>query len=151
MIVAASTVKASSTLVDTVEKGYDGILKQYLIKALESTGNLIDKSVDMVMQQAPILVQEVLHWYFAYNLILFILGLIMLGVLAFLNFKFYKMELRFMKSGHDDGFLWLPVFVVDVAAFLTIVFNCINLTWLKILIAPRLWLIEYATQLVKAH
>jgi hypothetical protein len=66
------------------------ILKTYLVKALEKTGNLIDKSVDIVMEQAPILVHEVLNWYFAYNLIWFIAGIIGIITLAVLDVKFHR-------------------------------------------------------------
>lgn len=150
---AASGVSAAAT---SFNASYGDILKHYMVAALEKTGNLVDKSVDLVMEQAPILIQEVLHWYFAYNLILFIIGIALLG------FQFYvirKTHLYLKAEGEKpasyggtrgyDEFMWAPIGLILVIYNLIVFASCINLTWLKIWIAPRLWLIEYTAELVK--
>jgi hypothetical protein len=142
-----------------VTASYGDVLQGYLIKALEKTGNVIDKSVDMVMEQAPILVKEVLQWYFAYNLIQLIMGLvIMLSVFGYwysqikLGVAQSKLQhkdrsIYFTSEGHELGRYALNVFMI--IPFFVSMFM-INLEWLKIWIAPRLWLIEYTSQLIKS-
>ncbi len=137
-MVAASEVVETATKVTTSSSE---ILQGYLIKALDKTGNLVDKAVDMVTEQAPLLIQEVLKWYFAYNLILFILGIVVIiGTI-------YGVR-KLVKYVDADGAEYL--LVAGILAFVgTISSSLINLQWLKIWIAPRLWLIEYTTNLVK--
>lgn len=144
---SVANVAQSGVQAVTSGSSYEDILKTYLITALEKTGNLVDKSVDMVMEQAPILMQEVLHWYFAYNLILFILGLIVLIAIAVIDYKLIKWEQS--DRSDKDGFGYFVSFMFSVITIPLTFLILINLTWLKIYIAPRLWLIEYAASLVK--
>ena len=122
---------------------YNEILKQYLITALEKTGNVLDKSVDMIMEQAPILIQEILHWYFAYNLFLTIAGALLIV------FTLYAGNYTHNKIKNLE---WDEAFYISYIIHFFIIFSgamMMNLQWLKILIAPRLWLIEFAARLVK--
>ena len=153
---AASTV---STTANVVATSTDEILKTYLIKALDNTGNLIDKSVDMVMEQAPILVNEVLHWYFAYNLLWFIVGLVMCSsVLAYWYHQFAWGTKQEKLNGSEqspwfDGDAGAVRYIFNALLFIPFVIGAVNMNieWLKIWISPRLWLIEYTTNLIKHH
>lgn len=140
-------ISAASSVANVVHASTDEILKTYLVKALEKTGNLVDKSVDIVMEQAPILVQEVLHWNFAYNLILFVFAIISFIILIVIDRKAYN----YVKN-IDDIWLLFPVGVINVFWVMITSITLMNVQWLKIAIAPRLWLIEYTAQLIKvAH
>lgn len=140
LVTAASGVEST---VSKVAATSGDILTGYLIKALEKTGNLVDKSVDMVMEQAPLLVQEMLRWYFAYNLILFI-SAIVLGIVLYTGA--YKLAKHFWKE--SDGISGFTAAVVCAFGTLPLI-AMFNLEWLKIYIAPRLWLIEYTANLLK--
>jgi len=154
MSTAASAVAATKTL-----GSYDEILKGYLVKALEQTGNLIDKSVDIVMQQAPILVQEMLHWYFAYDLIKMIIGMFLFfGVIGMWYYQF-SWGVKQSKMHYEERSKWYEdsdygfgriIFMVMLLIPFVVGFCLMNLDWLKIYIAPRLWLIEYTANLVKS-
>lgn len=143
----SNTIPVSAVQEVAVQAAKDSneILKGYLIKALEATGNVVDKAVDMVQTQAPILVQEVLHWYFAYYLIMFILAIVGLIAMIVIDKKIYKWA-----QGDIDRIFFSCMLggIVNLVAFAFLIHN-LNLQWLKIYIAPRLWLIEYAASLVK--
>lgn len=144
--VVATAQSAVNAAAPTVQKVGD-VLADKLLKAMDATGNAVDKAVDFVMEQTPLLVQEVLHWYFAYYLIMFILGFVVVGALAYLTYRTNK----WIKSKKDDDYMvaWLPIGVINLIGIVVACDSLFNLTWLKIYIAPRLWLIEYTTQLVK--
>lgn len=136
---AASAVVATATKAATSSTE---ILQVYLIRALDKTSNMVDKAVDMVTEQSPILIQEVLKWYFAYNLILFVCGLAVLG----LGFYLTNRVRKWIDS--HDGFDYM-IAAVAFSISCMVASSLINLQWLKIWIAPRLWLIEYTADLVK--
>lgn len=157
VINAASSVAHAAGEVATTA---NGILTTYLVKALDKTGNVIDKAVDMVQEQAPLLVHEVLQWYFTYNLIMFIIALTIVLALIIINYKHAKWTLAQGKLPTNDqsdfyneeGWIMFRFFgtAAQIIPFI-IAWNLFNLDWLKIWIAPRLWLIEYTAQLVKSH
>jgi len=160
-VIETSVVDAASSVASTVNKvsaTYGHILQGYLIKALEKTGNVIDKSVDMVMEQAPLLVQEVLHWYFAYNLIQFIVGLVIVIIVVVFWYKQFawgvtqsKLERKLQSDYYTDADGQVVRYILNAIMFIPLIigFVMMNLEWLKIYIAPRLWLIEYTANLVK--
>ena len=143
-------INAVSSVVNpsTITTSSDEILKQYLIKALDKTGNMVDSAIDIVQQQVPLLINEVLHWYLTYDLIKFICGIIIIIFVIFLNIKVWELD---SEEFVDGG---LPVMTICIAtiSIISLLFTfdtLINLEWLKIWIAPRLWLIEYTSHLVK--
>lgn len=144
--VAIDAVNAASGVAATAgkvtEKAGD-ILATYLIKALDKTGNAVEKSVDMVMEQAPLLVHEMLNWYFTYNLIQFVAGIVLFGLTIYVAPKITK---RHWKT--SEGFIIVPVACASIIAFV-MCSALVNLQWLKIWIAPRLWMIEYTAELIK--
>lgn len=123
---------------------YSKAIEPLLIKALEATGNAVDKAVDVVQEQAPILVHEMMTWYFVYNLIQAIASV----VVAFVVYKIVMRVYRNVQEKKWDDFAYFPTAIlIGITLFLCgIMFN---LQWLKIWIAPRLWLIEYTASLVK--
>ena len=94
------------------------------------------------MTQAPILVHEILSWYFTYNLILFIFSIVLLTVG---NYTWYRLGKWILIKDHD----YIPVVLVPITVGNLAALTLFNLDWLKIWLAPRLWLIEYTANLVK--
>lgn len=143
---AASAVQATETIGST----YDGILKGYLIRALEASNNVVDKAVDTVMEQTPLLVDEVLRWYFTYNLITFLFAIVLLPLAFVVTGKILESE-WWKKSDtfYGDPTPMFTVIVMNLLVFV-IFLTQFNLQWLKIWVAPRLWLIEYTATLVKS-
>lgn len=138
-------VKAISGTVETSNKiatSSSDVLNAYLIDALTKTGNTIDKSVDMVMEQTPALVSETLHWYFTYNLMLCIASIIII-IFAYIGLR--KVNMMFDEFADKS----MVLFTISLCASIAFAFT-FNIQWLKIYIAPRLWLIEYTMHLMKS-
>ena len=153
--VASGIITTASGVAANVAQTTDDMLKGYLLTALQKTGNVMDKAVDMVIEQTPILVQEILHWYFAYNLIICITSILGIGLIIWLNVKQYnwvKKQSELPSKQQSEVYnCWTDgVFISNIFQIIPIGFmaSMINLTWLKIIIAPRLWLIEYAANLI---
>jgi len=130
--------------VNNVAMSSSDLLTVYLGKALEKTGNVIDKAVDMVQEQAPLLVHEVLVWYGTLGLIKFITAVLLMTVG---NYVIYRLVKKLWAAvGEPTIILAIASEIVLSAASI----HLFNLDWLKIWLAPRLWLIEYATNMMKA-
>jgi hypothetical protein len=123
---------------------YNEIFKGMIVKAMEASGSAIEQAVDVVQTQAPILVGEMLTWYFIYNLLLALLGLLLL----FAAWKQLAWVHKKVAVDEWDVFAYFPSSIVFGVLVLigSILFN---VQWLKIWVAPRLWMIEYAASLVK--
>lgn len=115
-------------------------LKAILDKALAS----MDTAVDFLSGQIPIVVHEVLVWNFTSYLIqfLFCIAASVVGtVLLYKNWgKLVKMA---------DGIAGFLAVVIYLCGIVFAWCQWMNLEWLKIWLAPRLWLVEYAASLVK--
>lgn len=101
---------------------------------------------DFVVQEAPIVVEQLLAWNFAFSLIWFIGGATMFMITVIYTALFWRKKWH---QGDDELMgglgIALPVVSTAIATFLV----CCNLTWLKIAIAPKLYLLEYAADLIK--
>ncbi len=125
-------------------------------QALETalTG-LITKSVqgvetagEFLIAEVPEVVQQLLLWYGVSSFITMIFPIVLL-IFFLLLFKkaWYGVE-----TWAEPNFKNLCVIIIGWCSFITaIVSICtLNLTWLKIWIAPKIWLLEYAVSLTKS-
>ena len=116
-------------------------LMAQVLPILEKTKEGILKAVEIVQAEMPELIEQVLAWNFALSLIGFIIGLAFLV----LGIKLIKPVHKYVKEDCDDFFCYfgcaIPLVIGLIAIFK-------NLEWLQILIAPKLFLIEYITKLV---
>lgn len=135
-------------------------LENALADAIEKANSGIDAATEFVMSELPEVIQQALTWYAIESAIFFCIGLIM----ALFAFKFFKSQLLFLKtkegtarwarwSEHDHDLNGLGMLYVGICAILDLVYICMmidgvsNWDWIKILVAPKLWLIEYAAKL----
>lgn len=103
---------------------------------------------DFLVGQLPDYVEQLLMWHAVYSLVTCILGFLLAAAICYVDVRIY----RYMKS-HEfedwqrcDAYLGMAIgsVVLMVPAMLMV-----NITWLKILIAPKVWLVEYAASLVR--
>ena len=96
------------------------------------------------VEQTPLYIQELLAWNFWYSLIWFFVGVFWIAFSAFSWKKLYKNR-KIIEEAREFPFEMLWAF----PAFLGLVFGsigfCSNLDWLKIAVAPRVWLVEYVS------
>jgi len=117
-------------------------LDDILLKLL--TG--ITEGGQFLVAELPEVIQQLLHWYFAKSVIYSLIGFF----LAYVVYRIVKFAIHFYKT--DESYDAEPkVFVIvllgSVVGFIGVFF--VSLDWLQILIAPKVWLIEYASELVK--
>ena len=122
-------------------------MNEQLQKAL---GELLDKSlnaVDFMVSELPEVVQQFLIWKMWESLIWFIFGIFILSAIIIVNKKTWPKVWK-LTCEHEAPVFLANVFL-SVFAFLFALIECFNITWLQILIAPTVYLIEYATSLSK--
>jgi hypothetical protein len=128
-------------------------LDAQLVTILNDVTADIGKAKNFLVEQTPLVVQELLNWYMVWNFVLFlasiiILILIMVGYRKMMT-KANKPNWMFNERGDTWGDPRVAVPGIVFIVMFIIAMNIINLQWLKIYIAPKLWLIEYASALVK--
>mgnify|MGYP003451954080 FL=1 len=126
-------------------KETDQQLAEILKKGLEAA----EKTGNFVVEQAPDLIQQLIVWKTCEYIFLIIISI------AFM-FSLYKWYKSAMKRYDDfDGFyIKTEFFIYCIYAIVVILIFGIGLfnsffNLLQILLAPKIWLIEYATNLIK--
>lgn len=117
----------------------------------------ITKSVDFTMEQAPLVVSEFLHWRMAESIIYAIIWLI-----PAMLFIYFARRCRIRSESADvpnndshntdkgdyTGFKWL--FRIVGALIIMIVLATNGMTITKIVVAPRVYLLEYVVDTIHA-
>lgn len=129
-------------------------LKPFIEKALST----IDSTQNFLEAQIPEVITQLLLWHGVYNLIIFITSTIMIIMAIVMVSKLLKdlvnLEVKWIytkQNGYEDlnveGFLAI---VKAICIFLLLLLGILNLNliWLQIWIAPKVFLIEYAATLV---
>jgi len=110
---------------------------EVLTKAIEST----DKAAHFLASELPDVAQEVLKYYFVYSFFwCFVGGIVILIPIAMLYVN-YKNE---WKKG---GMVVLNIVVGIIGGTMGMIIISENLDWLKIWLAPKLYIIEYVSSL----
>lgn len=136
--------------------------QKILVDLLQKASNGIDSAVSFSQAQIPDVVHQLLVWNFASSIIAQVFSLVVMLIVAMLLAKLafdrtsrkpwtcYKQDARLNET--SDFFDIVALISVIGGALIVmcsiIVFNC-NFDWLKIWLAPKLYLIEYAASLVK--
>jgi len=127
-----------------------GALTSLINKSLDG----LDAATDVLTAELPEVITQLLLWYGVSSLIYAGVGLSLM-IISIVAMKktydaFKKAEKRTYLKDYDGdinyGFAINWSLSVGVVCIGLIMFN---LTWLKIWIAPKIWLIEYATSLAK--
>lgn len=128
-------------------------LEKNLIDSIEGIKKTGTELVDALYEQAPEVINQLLLWNAVESLIKFIASLLLLCI----PFALYKLATyAYKKLGvaefYDQGPFWIVSAVVG--AFGTMIsiglfFEYVSLAWLKIWIAPKVYLLEYLAAFVK--
>ena len=127
-----------ATTTETIAQTANEVLRN-LIDAAASTG-------DFLKEQIPDVIQQLLTYNLVYSLV-------MLGVWAFLltvgNYALYRLEKWMVNTGNEE-LLLIPLVVGTINTFVSITNFTSNANIaLKIWLAPKIYLLEYASNLVK--
>jgi len=123
-------------------------INQTLLSFLET----VAQAKDLLVSELPEVIQQLLQWKFFESLIHFSIGVI--GLICFVAWLTYWIKFikeRWGQMDSDDA-IFFVFFVVGCGSlpwFLLFIKVFTNWEWLQILIAPKLYLLEYAASLVK--
>ncbi|HCQ4576738.1 TPA: hypothetical protein OKV73_004604 [Escherichia albertii] len=141
-----------------------------LVELLQKASNGIDTAVSFSQAQIPDVVHQLLLWNMVDSLIKTLIAILTIPlVFWFMKKQYQKVEIGIFdnegwlwekgkpkykptmiwESNGEISFLILPLAAVFVLWVSFIIAVVTNMTWLKIWLAPKLYLIEYAASLVK--
>lgn len=132
-------------------------LDKSLALMIEGTVEKGGKLVDWLYEQSPEIVNQLLVWKGVESLLHFILGIILIIVPSLLIFKFTPKLKDFISNSkikeNDKGFIFILLSIAISAALLiptqSFGWDLLNLTWLKIYISPKVYLLEYLAEVIK--
>lgn len=117
---------------------------------------------DFMLSNVPDVVQQAMAWYFVQSLGVCLIGIVMLVVVCFFDVQIGRViakkvmeESGYDKSVHallDEDFFAPYVFLgslLRLPVYGVILSLAVEFEWLKIWIAPKLWLVEKAAELLK--
>lgn len=132
-------------------------LENALLKSLETVQEWAGKTMDFAAEQTPLVIQEVLNYNFVLAMTLFIVGILGLIVKPVVLFKFILPKFR--KSIEEAGDrsqcsmglefgrgAIIFIFIMACIPFFTMTVKNFEI-WLKIYLAPRVYIIEYLVEL----
>lgn len=118
------------------------VLQTRLVEILDLGKNGILQAVDMLKKEMPDLMEQIVMWEFTKSLISFLMCPIMIFVTWRVCEYFYK------KCEKDDVWeFYLSPRLGNLFSLCWPLF--LDFTWLKILFVPKLFLIEYISNLVR--
>lgn len=144
-------------------------LQKVLADIIAKVTSGADAVVEFSKQQLPEVLQQLLIWHFISNLLSFIIPLVLLTLCLTISIKFWRRVPKQESRDNDDRCpwiadeyrdkahklyfkYWLSGYVLPAVSFilgLITLFNS-NIIWLKIVLAPKLYLLEYAASLIKS-
>jgi len=114
-------------------------LENALTEILNKTVDGVESSISFLSDELPELINQILMWYAVESFIWFMLGVCMVAIPTA-----KRKSIKEWFTGDTDieikAFSCIGWFIYCLA---TILFLSLNHIWLKILIAPKLFLIEY--------
>lgn len=129
--------------------------QQLLVDLIQKASNGIDGAVAFSQAQIPDVVHQLLVWNFASSIITQVVCVLVITSIVFVILK----SISDRKKGEEwtsgdyglssiafDAVIFICSIVITPIAILVFLFN---FDWLKIWLAPKLYLIEYAASLVK--
>ncbi|WP_288446456.1 hypothetical protein [uncultured Serratia sp.] len=137
-----------------------------LAELLQKASDGIDAAVSFSQAQIPDVAHQLLVWNFTRSIVLSLICIATIPfVVWFLKLQLVKKEIgeEIKYSEHCKKYQWNLVYCSDgspspaivILGFAMVLYVSfigtilLNMTWLKILLAPKLYLLEYAASLIK--
>ncbi len=132
------------TVVDATTKSVSEQLQTTLIDLIHATVDGAKAAKDFVAGQIPDVIHQLLMWKMTESLIIFVT---LIG-LTIVNFVVAKKFWNWMMKEDDLGGSPLLMISAFIQVFLFLGIMC-HMDWLQIIIAPKLYLIEYLAHLAR--
>lgn len=142
-------------------------LQKALAELLIKTNNGIDTAGEFLASELPEVIQQLLMWHGIKSAVYFVFGILLIVFLPKICNKIISLipirptedntapnwfyERYYCNSSTTDiGGVFFCIFsVLSIIILSLIAINIINIEWLQIWIAPKVWLIEYAASIAK--
>jgi hypothetical protein len=136
---------------NTIENVAATRLDEALATLIEKSVSGIDKASEFLVGEIPDVVYQLLLWHGVSSFIQFLIGVVLF---TFIVWKWWfdgAMARLYQKEKEEtgDGFGTMLFGNSCIGVALIPPLALINTEWLQIWIAPKVWLLEYAAQLVK--
>lgn len=114
---------------------------------LEKTLSGMNTAVSFLEAEIPEVIKQLLIWNFAYNLILFLVASIL--IVIWIKSELYIWKKLYPLCKNSESFVFTNILPGGLVRFGLLIFIAyiVNLKWLMIWIAPKVWLLEYAATL----
>lgn len=139
-------------------------LQKALGELLNKASGGIDAAGGFLASELPEVIQQILMWHGVYNFILFCIGFVFIGLSIYAANKCIE-KLKSAKIDYVNGEVWTRyngsgsttshaydnLFFINIIPLVLFVIGvcALNIEWLQIWIAPKVWLIEYAAKLAE--
>lgn len=122
-------------------------LQQALAELINKATGAAESSTSFLLAELPDVVYQLLLWHGVKNFVLFLMGIAFIAVWVYINYK----QVKLIAGKYDDINDVDPIFIFNLFQVFLVFIPAVllNLEWLQIWIAPKVWLIEYAAGLVK--
>ncbi len=122
--------------------------QKILTDLLQKASNGVDAAVSFSQAQIPDVIHQLLIWNFTTSLIFSILGVLLFTGAQIAAWKVFKHLRKAWR--HDEVWEHPEIILISAAYIITFApLGWLSLDWLKIWLAPKLYLIEYAASLIK--
>ena len=163
-IASTLATQAKSTAAAFAPTNYNAIVIEMLSGVKNASSEIytaskdaIHKSVDFVVAQAPDVVTQFLHWKLCEAIINFFIPATISLIFFYLGYRCYKYSLiasnsdggRETMTSRNVGLLWKWIFSVLASIIMLISIGVTAPTIAKIIIAPKVYILEYVVDLAK--
>ena len=121
-------------------------LENALIKAIENAGGYVEKGVDFAIEQSPSIIDQLIRWQLIKGTIWMVMSVVLSLIILGISRRMYRYD---PGDKHCDpiAISWFIFVAGNIGSSIIFVINAL---WvIKICVAPKVWLIEYAASLVK--
>jgi hypothetical protein len=140
-------------------------LNAVLIGAVNKTVEVFDTAAEFLEAQAPEVLEQLLMWNLVSSLVSFVTGIVVLYALQHFVRKYSgkgarvnpdaeycrdrKQTLTHDEAGDICPRVMITFTVVGIAGSVAFAAVVNNMDWLQILVAEKIWLLEYAAKMIK--
>ena len=123
-------------------------LQAELLKIVTNINNGAESVWEFLTDQTPEVIRQLLLWHGIYSLSLTLLGIGILFSVIYFNYQLFKWFSKLSEQKQRKHEWIVTIFVLQIVWLLPVSL-LINLTWLKIWLTPKVWLLEYITAMAK--
>ena len=120
-------------------------LSEAVSHLIEKAISGVDSATGFLSDEIPLSVHELMLWHGVFSFLSFF-GCMALSISLVFSWKPMMSFVREKWSSSDGCIIFVPILFYPLVSVLTI--KLFSITWLKILVAPRVFLVDYAAKML---